>query len=344
MCVSRKLRLITYFFTIYYTFMSSIILCWECSGIYRKEKIYINTEKKETPPKKTEELESKYIICNMPQPNGDNSTKKYAWYYLKNSKNHAVTFPSKYTAIMEKYGGIYIGDDKNKVIYLTFDEGYENGYTAKILDILKEKEVRACFFVTGSYVKKNPQLIRRMVNERHIVGNHSMNHYSMPDLTIAEMQNELKQVDQLFFNVTGEKIAPFFRPPQGEFSPLSLWVTAQSGYYSVFWSFAYRDWEVDNQKGSQYAYETIINNHHKGAIMLLHAVSQDNAQALPKVIDQLKDNGYIFGSLTEVKPYQNLIPSNGRLSLFKRKNCLFCANLLLISSHACLISFNSLFV
>ncbi len=219
---------------------------------------------------------------------------KYGWG-LKKNKNAPPDIPSATVEMIKKYGGIYKSDEK-KTLYLTFDEGYENGYTAKILDVLKENKVPAAFFVTGPYIKKEEDLIKRMAAEGHVVGNHTVNHPSLPDVSDEELKIELDNLTQSYKDLTGKDMR-FFRAPMGEYSERTLRLTNDMGYTNVFWSFAYCDWQVDNQKGTGYAYNQIMDGVHDGAILLLHAVSKDNAQVLDKVIKDLKAQGYTFKSL-----------------------------------------------
>ncbi len=221
--------------------------------------------------------------------------KKYGWG-LKKNKNAPPEVPKETVEILEKYDAIYI-DTAPHTLYLTFDEGYENGYTAQILDVLKENNVPAAFFVTGPYLKKEETLIKRMVDEGHIVGNHTVNHPSMPEVQSTEkLEKELLELSENFEKMTGEKMH-FFRPPMGEYSERTLALTQDLGYTSVFWSFAYKDWETKAQKGTEYAYSQIMDGVHDGAILLLHAVSKDNADVLDRVIKDLKSQGYRFRSL-----------------------------------------------
>ncbi len=225
------------------------------------------------------------------------SNEKNGWG-LKKNKNAPPEIPQKTISLLESYGGIY-KDSAPHTLYLTFDEGYENGYTAQILDVLKKNEVPAAFFVTGPYLEKETELISRMVDEGHIVGNHTVNHPSMPEVKSAEtLKKEITALSDKFFELTGEKMQ-FFRPPMGEYSARTLAITKDLGYTTVFWSFAYKDWEVKNQKGTDYAYEQIMDGVHDGAILLLHAVSEDNANVLDRVICDLKSQGYRFLPLTE---------------------------------------------
>ncbi len=227
---------------------------------------------------------------------GGVSNKKYGWG-LKKNKNAPPEIPSEIIEILSRYGGIY-KDSEPHSLYLTFDEGYENGYTSKILDVLKENDVKAAFFVTGPYIKKEKELIKRMVDEGHIVGNHTVNHPSMPEVSDEKLKKEIEELSENFKELTGEEMK-FFRPPMGEYSERTLKLTQELGYTSVFWSFAYKDWEVKNQKGTDYAYTQITDGVHDGAILLLHAVSKDNAEILDKVIKDLKSQGYRFKSLED---------------------------------------------
>lgn len=232
-------------------------------------------------------------------PIEDTSTldnKKIGWYFMKGKDHNQPTFGKDLTVPADKYNAIYLMPKDEKTIYLTFDEGYENGYTAQILDTLKEKNVKAVFFVTGPYLEKEKDLVKRMVDEGHEVGNHTINHKSMPTLSDDEVEKEVLDLDKKFFDEYG-KTMKYLRPPMGEFSERTLSITKSLGYTNVFWSFAYKDWEVNNQKGTEYAYDTVINALHPGEVMLLHAVSKDNANALGDIIDKAREMGYEFGEL-----------------------------------------------
>lgn len=193
----------------------------------------------------------------------------------------------------EKYGGynaFFIGDDKNE-IYLTFDEGYENGYTAEILDTLGEKNVKAAFFVTLDYCKGSPELVRRMIAEGHTVGNHTVSHPSMPDCSDEQMTAEITELHDYVRNEFGYEMT-LFRFPMGEFSEHCLSVVSSLGYKSVFWSFAYSDWDASKQLEPAAAVHKITHATHSGCVFLLHAVSKTNAEILPQLIDFWTDNGY----------------------------------------------------
>lgn len=201
--------------------------------------------------------------------------------------------PLDATRAQEKYGmydAYYIGPAGDN-IYLTFDEGYENGYTAKILDVLKQKDVKAVFFVTMQYAKNEPELIQRMIDEGHVVGNHSVRHKSMPTLSIDEMISEVVDLHEYVLENFGYEMY-LFRPPMGEFSQQSLAVLQNLGYKTMEWSFAYYDYDVENQPDHQKAYDKIVTAAHGGAIYLLHAVSETNTAVLGDVIDAFRDQGY----------------------------------------------------
>ena len=185
-----------------------------------------------------------------------------------------------------------------KRLYLTFDCGYENGYTSKILDALKEKNVTAAFFCTLPQVRENPELIRRMIDEGHIVGNHSVTHPSFAEISTEQMCDEIGEMEKYLkenFNYS----EPYFRFPMGEYTDAALKAVDSMGYSSVFWSLAYDDWDLNNQKGEQYAYEKVTSRLHPGAVILLHSVSPDNANALSSIIDEAHRQGYKFCSLRE---------------------------------------------
>lgn len=196
--------------------------------------------------------------------------------------------------LLKKYGGVYIGDVDKNTIYLTFDEGYENGYTPKILDALRDNNVKAVFFITGPYLAQHQDLVRRMVEEGHIVGNHSIHHPSLPTVDDKTLEEEILGLDRAFYEKFGQHMK-FLRPPKGEYSERTLAITQKLGYTNLFWSFAYDDWYKDRIRGPQYAYEKVINNLHNGEVILLHAVSKDNAEALDMIIKGAREKGFEFG-------------------------------------------------
>lgn len=209
----------------------------------------------------------------------------------KNRPTGALDFNANYG----KYGATALREDKKNIL-LTFDQGYENGYTAQILDTLKEKKVKAVFFLLQDYAKRNPELVQRMIDEGHIVGNHSVSHYSMPDLSAEECRQEIEGLQEYMkqnFGVTMK----LFRPPMGEFSEQSLSVTKDCGLSTMLWSFAYADWDVNAQPDPAQAKEKLIGAAHEGAIYLLHSVSQTNAEVLGEVIDGIRAEGFEFEKL-----------------------------------------------
>ncbi len=189
-----------------------------------------------------------------------------------------------------KYDAQYLMDDDK--IYLTFDEGYENGYTAKILDVLKEKNVKAVFFITLPYAKSEPALVQRMIDEGHVVGNHSTAHLSFPTMSIDDAARDIKELHD-YVEEHFDYTMTVFRFPMGESSDRMQALVKEMGYTSVFWSFAYRDWETDDQPEQEASFEKIVGCAHPGAIYLLHAVSETNTVLLPRVIDAFRAAGYI---------------------------------------------------
>lgn len=221
---------------------------------------------------------------------------KVDWWLVRSKDHSTPRINEDLKFDLQTYDAYYVGDTSTKVLYLTFDEGYEKGYTPKILDILKEKDVKAVFFVTSPYVSSNPDLIKRMVNEGHIVANHSHHHPSMPNCTgdPTKFANELSDVAAKYEAIIGQPMVKLFRPPMGHYSQKSLAMTKDLGYKTVFWSFAYGDYDVDKQPSHETAKKMILNNLHNGSIMLLHAISKTNTEVLSDVIDEAHQMGYTF--------------------------------------------------
>lgn len=226
------------------------------------------------------------------------SNARRGWGIKRNDNHQQPEMPKAIRDILARYDAYWIGSPGEKVLYLTFDEGYENGYTPKILDILKANNVKAAFFVTGHYVKTQPELVKRMAAEGHIVGNHTMNHPSLPDISDEEIKKELQPVEELFTKLTGKKMK-YLRPPKGEYSERTLAVTRQLGYYNIFWSLALVDW-VPMPGGPQEAYQSVMDNLHNGAVILLHAVSRDNTEALDRILKDARAQGYTFKTLDDL--------------------------------------------
>ena len=202
---------------------------------------------------------------------------------------------------LARYDAAYLGDTTKKVLYLTFDAGYENGCTEKILDILKKHNVKAAFFLVGNYMEKNADLVRRMVDEGHIVGNHTMHHYDMSKLEDkAAFEKELTDLEALFQQVTGKELPKFYRPPQGTYSQKNLQLAKNMGYKTVFWSLAYVDWNNDAQPTAQQAFDKLLPRTHDGAVVLLHSTSQTNAEILDQLLTNWEDQGYIFETIDKL--------------------------------------------
>ena len=226
------------------------------------------------------------------------SNKKIGWG-IKREKDHKRPDVGKENAeLMEKYNGIYIGNADKKYIYLTFDEGYEAGYTEQILDVLKENDVKATFFITAHYLNTAEELVKRMIHEGHIVGNHTVNHKSLPDISDEEIKDEVMKLHQSIYEKMGYEMK-YIRPPKGEYSERTLAITKELGYTNVMWTFGYLDYDEGKQKGTDYAKKIILDNLHNGEIMLLHGNSKDNANVLDSVIKEAKAEGYEFKSLDE---------------------------------------------
>lgn len=233
------------------------------------------------------------------------SNEKAGWWFnpKKVGGNGKSTIPEKTANLLNKYNGIWQAKTDEKVVYLTFDEGYEyNNNTAKILDTLKAKGVKAAFFVTGAYVKSNLDLVNRMANEGHLVCNHSVNHLNQVEAikNPKKLEDDIAGLQTLYKEKTGNNLASFLRPPEGVYSERTLKFINDMGYRPVFWSFAYKDWLRDNQPDKKFAIEKITGQFHPGSVLLLHAVSDTNAEILGEIIDKAVNMGYRFGSLYEL--------------------------------------------
>ena len=204
-------------------------------------------------------------------------------------------------SVLQGYDAAFLGNTEEKVLYLTFDAGYENGCTAQILDILKGQEVNAAFFLVGNYLEKNADLVRRMVSEGHIVGNHTMHHPDMSKISdLNAFRKELEDLEALYRQITGQEMPKYYRPPQGVYSESNLQMAKQLGYKTVFWSLAYVDWNNDSQPTAEYAFSKLLPRTHNGAVILLHSTSKTNAAILDQLIQKWKAMGYRFGTLEEL--------------------------------------------
>ena len=205
------------------------------------------------------------------------------------------------TQALAQYDAVFLGDTEQPVIYLTFDAGYEGGQTEKILDVLRDHQVPAAFFVVGNYLETAPELVCRMVEEGHIVGNHTYHHYDMSRIAnLEDFQKELEDVEHLFAAVTGQEMPKYYRPPQGVYSEANLKMAKELGYRTVFWSLAYVDWYADNQPTAEQAFSKLLPRIHNGAVVLLHSTSQTNADILDELLTRWEDMGYRFGTLDEL--------------------------------------------
>ena len=205
------------------------------------------------------------------------------------------------SAQLAKFDAAYLGDTQEQVLYLTFDAGFENGCTGKILDVLKKHNVPAVFFLVGNYIEKNPDLVQRMVEDGHIVGNHTMHHPDMSKISDkAAFQKELQDLEALYQSVTGQEMPKYYRPPQGTYSEENLKMAKELGYRTVFWSLAYVDWKQDDQPTADYAFSKLLPRTHNGAVILLHSTSETNAQILDQLLTRWEDQGYRFASIEEL--------------------------------------------
>ena len=204
---------------------------------------------------------------------------------------------------LRQYDAAYIGDTSDHVLYLTFDAGYENGSTEKILDTLKQQNVKAAFFLAGNYIQRNADLVRRMAEEGHIVANHTMHHYDMSKIsTMESFSKELSDLEALYKQATGQEMPKYYRPPQGIYSEENLRMAKELGYKTVFWSLAYVDWNDDAQPTKEQAFSKLLPRTHDGAVVLLRSTSRTNSEILDELITRWKEMGYRFGTVDELFP------------------------------------------
>ncbi len=231
--------------------------------------------------------------------------KAYNWYCV-HAKDHVQPRVGSELAFAEELGGYYIDrrhqsmDNEEKVVYLTFDAGYENGNVAKILDVMKAEGVTGAFFILGNLITRDTALVKRMADEGHLVCNHTVRHKDMTKMSNADFLKELKELEALYEEHGGAKMASYYRPPEGRFTRENLMCAEENGYKTVFWSFAYPDWDNDRQMPHEMAKSIILDNVHNGEVMLLHPTSETNAAILGDVIRELKAQGFRFGTLDEL--------------------------------------------
>ena len=243
------------------------------------------------------------VICIILCINA-NAENCYRWY-CKRTSDHTQPSIDKNMEWISEYKGVYLDkehatQDQDKVIYLTFDAGYENGNVENILDILHEQQVPGAFFILGNLIKRNPDLVKRMVDEGHLVCNHTYTHKNITTLSATEIKSELIKLEEAYSSITGKQMDKYFRPPEGTFDRGSLQAVSDAGYKTVFWSFAYADWDNNKQMTAADAKKKIMDNVHNGEIMLLHPTSATNACILRDIICDLKSMGYRFGTLDEL--------------------------------------------
>lgn len=229
------------------------------------------------------------------------SNEKKGWWIKRKENNEQSEAQNEIN--LAKYDAFYV-DTKNKdkkVMYLTFDCGYDNGYTEPMLDILKKHKAYAIFFVTQTYIRDNVEIVKRMKKEGHLVGNHTVKHKSMPDLSERDIKEELITCADYCKEATGYEMDPYVRPPMGEYSERTLQICKNLGYKTVFWSMAYLDYEVDNQPGSDFVIDHFEKYYHNGAIPLLHNVSKSNAEALDTVLTNLEKKGFTFENVDKIE-------------------------------------------
>ena len=233
------------------------------------------------------------------------SAESFSWYIVRNKENKQPNTDPKYSFI-EQYNGYYIDkshsyDSTDKVIYLTFDAGYSNENLESILKTLKEENVQAAFFILSNLIIKSPEVVKQMANDGHLVCNHTSKHLDISKASgKSEIEAQIKKLEELYFDLTGKQMKKYFRPPEGRFNEESLKYINELGYKTVFWSFAYEDWNNGKQPTPENAKKKIFENLHNGEIMLLHPTSKTNADILKDVIIELKSQGYRFGALDEL--------------------------------------------
>ena len=229
-----------------------------------------------------------------------------ASFYVKRNADHRQPILDSAFSYIEEYDAFYVdkrhGDDcDDRVLYLTFDAGYENGNIEKILDVLKAENVPGAFFVLENLIRRNTEIVRRMRDEGHLVCNHTMNHPDMTKITDSEsFSNELHGLETLYSEMVGGEMPKYYRPPEGRFSKENLEMAQSLGYKTIFWSFAYADWDNNKQPSEEYAIKKVLDNTHNGAVILLHPTSATNAAILSRLIKEWRRMGYRFGTLDEL--------------------------------------------
>ena len=239
------------------------------------------------------------LMNTLPVQAGTSSTLSWGLKYEKAGEIPVGNASSEY---LKKFNSCYHGTPQNgeKILFLTFDAGYENGHTIKILDTLKENNVPAAFFLVGTYLRNNPEIIKRMVDEGHIIGNHTMKHADMSKKSAEDFSSDLRQFEETYKSIIGSEMPKYYRPPEGTFTEGNLIAAKEMGYKTVFWSATYVDWDNKKQPTREYAFEKLLPRLHAGAIILLHSTSSTNAEILHELIAECRKMGYEFKGLNEL--------------------------------------------
>lgn len=232
--------------------------------------------------------------------NSNLSEEMIAWGFSRGKNNSQPNLDGRAVNILNKLGDYAIGNNEEKYVYLTFDAGYEAGYTANILKTLKENNVTAAFFLTAHYINTAEDLVLEMIKNGNVVGNHTVNHKCIAKISDEEIKKEIMTLHNAVYEKTGYEMK-YFRPPKGEFSEKSLSIVKDLGYTTVMWSSAYDDWDKNKQGRVEYGKKKILDNLHNGAIILLHSTSEDNMNMLDDLIKQIKEKGYEIRSLNDFK-------------------------------------------
>lgn len=224
------------------------------------------------------------------------TVKTLSWYFIRNNQHQYPDTNADMKKMLAQSQGLYVIPNDSKKIYLSFDCGYELGYGQRILDTLASKQVKAAFFITGQYIKTQPDLVKRMHADGHLVCNHTYNHPDLTTISQAKLTQEISSLEKSYLDLTGFAMDKYLRPPMGNFNANSLEWTKDLGYTTVFWSMAWKDWDPKQQPGADFVYQHVIDNIHPGAVILMHIVSQSDTEALDKIITELQAEGYVFST------------------------------------------------
>ena len=223
----------------------------------------------------------------------------YGWGFTRNS-NHTSPNIGAYAKEIEGTNSYYIGDVNKKSLYLTFDSGYDNGVLDEIICVLDEKNIKASFFITGDFVNRFPELVKKLESHGHLMCSHSYSHRSLTTMSEEEIKSDLEKLETTYYNLTNKPIAKYFRPPKGDFNKEKLLYVSSLGYKNIFWSMAHYDWDVNKQMSVEKTEKIVLDNLHNGAIILMHSVSISNARSLPNIIDKAIEQGYEFETLDKL--------------------------------------------